>query len=685
MWQKIKTLKFSNVIFWGWLGRGKTLNYMKNSKTLYFTDEELRFLKLLAQKFPTAQAASTEIINLDAILRLPKGTEHFLTDIHGEYETFNHIIRNASGVVRKNIDEIFGKNITVNEKKQLATLIYYPEEKLELLRKNNVINDDWYYVTLLRLVRVAREASQKYTRSKVRKAMPKDFAYIIDELINETNIRKEDYIDGILQSIVTIERAPHFIVAISSFIQRLLIDRLHVIGDIFDRGPDASKVMQTILDHHSFDIQWGNHDIIWIGAASGIDAHIAEVIRFSARYENLDTLEDAYGINLFPLLTFAISHYNNDPCECFVPKSTNDKKSRDTSTRITTMMHKAISVIGWKLEGQVIKRNPKFNLEHRLLLDKINYEKGVLNLNGKEYPIKDTHFPTVDRKNPYKLTPEEAEVMDRLRFNFLNSEKLQRHINVLIGKGSMYLRYNNNLLFHGCIPMVSETEFEKFDFNGELVSGKELCDKFDRAVRRCRVNRANINAPQQDFDYCWYLWCGPCSPVFGKKKMATFERYLTDDEELHKEEQNIYFKLRDNEKTVDYILTEFELDPAKSHIINGHMPVKVIKGEKPVKANGKLFVIDGGMSKPYRKETGISGYTLIFNSTSLILVEHQPFCSKSIAIVEEIDIISSRQIITLSTNPICVGDTDIGIELRKQIDDLKNLLKAYQVGVIKEQ
>jgi len=657
---------------------------MSNSKPL-FAVEELRFLNLLAQKFPTAQSASTEIINLEAIMRLPKGTEHFLTDIHGEYETFNHILRNASGVVRKNIEVIFGKSIAASEKKQLATLIFYPEEKIESLRKQGITTDEWYYVTLFRLVQVAREASQKYTRSKVRKTMPKDFAYIIDELINETNSRKEDYIDSILQSIISVNRAVHFIIAISGFIQRLLVDRLHIIGDIFDRGPDACKVMQTISDHHSFDIQWGNHDIIWIGAASGIDAHIAEVIRFSARYENLDTLEDSYGINLFPLVTFALTHYNDDPCDCFIPKSTNALKNRDTSTRITTMMHKAISVIGWKLEGQVIKRNPKFNLKDRLLLDKINYEKGTVKINGKEYPIKDTYFPTVDPKNPYKLTTEEAEVMEKLRFNFLNSEKLQRHINVLIGKGSMYLKYNGNLLFHGCIPMVGETEFEKFDFNGELVSGKELCDKFDRTVRRCRVNRENIHAPQQDFDHCWYLWCGPCSPLFGKKKMATFERYLTDEPELHKEEQNIYFELRDNEKTCNLVLTEFGLDPEKSHIINGHIPVQVIKGEKPIKANGKLFVIDGGMSKPYRKETGISGYTLICTSTSLVIVEHQPFCSKTEAINQELDIISSRQLITLSSTPISVGDTDIGVVLRQQIDDLKKLLTAFQVGVIKEQ
>lgn len=656
---------------------------MKNTKQL-FSSEEIKFLNLLAQKFPTAQAASTEIINLEAILRLPKGTEHFLTDIHGEYETFNHVLRNASGVVRRKIDEVFGKSLSSQEKKQLATLIYYPKEKLEILENKGIINAEWYYMTLYRLIEIARNASQKYTRSKVRKAMPKDFAYIIDELINETSDRKEEYVDSIFQSIIDIDRASHFIVAISGFIQRLLIDRLHIIGDIFDRGPEAARVMEVISNHHSFDIQWGNHDIIWIGAACGIEASIAEVIRFSARYENLDTLEDAYGISLFPLLTFAITQYEKDPCTCFVPKSRKDNKNWDTTARIATMMHKAISVIGWKLEGQLIKRNPVFEMEHRLLLDKMDLEKGVLRIDGKEYALKDKLFPTIDPKDPYKLTKEEEEVVNRLRFNFLNSEKLQRHVNVLISKGGMYLRYNGNLLFHGCIPMKNEKEFETFDFSGKTESGRELCDKFDRAVRRCWVNRKNGKASQLDQDYCWYLWCGPKSPLFGKKKMATFERYLSSDKELHHEEKNTYFNLRDNETAIDFILTEFGLDPEKSHIVNGHVPVKVIKGEKPVKANGKLFVIDGGMSKAYRKETGISGYTLIYNSTSLIVVEHQPFSSQNAAINEEKDIVSDRQTIVLSIDPISVGDTDIGVELRKQIEDLRNLLTAYRVGIVKE-
>ncbi len=648
-----------------------------------FTQDEIRFLNLLGQKFPTAQAASTEIINLEAIMRLPKGTEHFLTDIHGEYETFNHVLRNASGVVRRRIDEIFGKRITEKEKMQLATLIYYPEEKLDYLKKKGLFNNEWSYVMLVRLVDVARDAAQKYTRSKVRKSMPPDFAYIIDELVNETSEKKTDYIDGILQSIINIGRARHFIIAICGFIQRLMIDRLHIIGDIFDRGPDAAKVMQRIAEHYSADVQWGNHDIIWIGAASGIDAHICEVIRFCARYENLDTLEDAYGLNLFPLLTFALSHYNDDPCEAFIPKGKADRR-HETNTRIATMMHKAISIISWKMEGQVIKRNPKFQLDHRLLLDKIDLENGTLNLHGQSYPLKDKLFPTIDPKNPYALTPEEQEVIDKLRFSFLNCEKLQQHINVLLSKGSMYLAYNSNLLFHGCIPMKDKENFATFDFNGEILQGKALCDRFDLAVRRAWVNRNNNEASQQEFDFCWYLWSGPCSPLFGKKQMATFERYLTNDEELQKEEQNPYYKFRDNEATVDLILKEFGLNPEKSHIINGHMPVKVIKGEKPIKANGKLFNIDGGMSKPYHKETGISGYTLIYNSTSLVLVEHQPFASHTQAIEEEQDIISSRQVMILSPEPISVGQTDIGLELRKQVDDLQKLMIAYRMGVVKE-
>ncbi len=662
----------------------KTPGMSNSSGKPLFSPDEVKFLSLLSQKFPTAQAASTEIINLQAIMCLPKGTEHFLTDIHGEYETFSHVLRNASGVVRRKIDEIFGKQIQEHEKAQLATLIYYPEEKLGVLGKQGVTTGEWYYMTLFRLVQVARNAAEKYTRSKVRKAMPQEFAYIIDELINELSDRKEEYVDSILQSIINIGRAPHFITAICNFIQRLLIDRLHVIGDIYDRGPDASKVMQIIADHHSVDVQWGNHDIIWIGAASGIDAHITEVVRICARYENLDTLEDSYGISLFPLLAFAIKQYQDDPCEGYIPKTAGKEMAADTNVRITTMMHKAISVIGWKIEGQIIRRNPQFHMEHRLILEKIDHKKGTLVVDGVHYELKDGRFPTVDPKDPYKLTPGEQEVIDKLRFSFLNCEKLRQHINVLISKGSMYLTYNSNLLLHGCIPMKSKEEFEAFDIDGNMVSGKELCDKFDRLVRRVWINRKNPDASQRDFDNCWYLWLGPCSPLFGKKQMATFERYLTSDKELQKEESNPYFKLRDDEEACNFILREFGLDPARSHIINGHMPVKVIKGEKPVKANGKLLVIDGGMSKPYRKETGISGFTLIYNSSSFVVVQHEPFSSRTHAIEHDDDIVSSREVIELSPKPICVGDTDIGVGMRQQVEDLQKLLTAYRVGLLKE-
>ncbi len=652
----------------------------KQNKQLMFSEEEKKYLLLLSRTFPTAQAASTEIINLEAIMTLPKGTEHFLTDIHGEYEMFSHILRNASGVVKRKIDEIFGKTITEQEKNQLATLIYYPEEKLEQLE--DATTAEWYYLNLLRLIQVARVAAKKYTRSKVRKAMPADFAYIIDELINETDYKKAEYVDSILQSIIEIDRASHFVIAICSFIQRLLIDHLHIVGDIYDRGPNAAKVMDLISNYHSFDIQWGNHDLIWIGAGCGIDSLITEVIRFSARYDNLDTIEDAYGINLMPLLAFAMKYYGNDPCKCFIPKISS--KGADTDTRIASLMAKAISIIGWKLEGQIIKRNPEFNMNHRLILDTIDVKNKTMIVEGKVCPINDDFFPTIDWNDPYKLHDDEIELMDKLRFSFLNCEKLQQHVGVLINKGSMYQRFNGNLLFHGCVPMKNEKEFQEFKINDEVVKGKALCDKFDRVVRRAWVNRHQSNPYQKDEDYCWYLWCGPCSPLFGKAKMATIERYLSTDEELYKEPGNPYFKSRDNEETCKIILAEFGLSTETSHIVNGHMPVKVIKGEKPVKANGKLIVIDGGMAKAYRKETGISGYTLIFTADSLVLVEHQPFESRTKAIEEEKDIISSRHIIVVSPTPICVGDTDNGVKLKEQVKDLKRLLLAYQLGVIKE-
>lgn len=656
---------------------------MENTNT--YSAEEIKYLSLLSQKFPNIQAVCTEIINLEAILNLPKGTEHFLTDIHGEYDTFSHILRNASGVVRRKIDQVFGHTISEKSKKLLATLIYYPDEKLDIVKKEIKPEDleNWYSVILRRLIDVARAAADKYTRSKVRKAMPPDYAYIIDELMNENPSKKEEYYDSIISTIIEIDRASHFIIEISKFIQRLLIDRLHIIGDIFDRGPYPEKVMDTLIDHHSVDIQWGNHDILWIGAAAGIKSCISTVVRISARYDNLDTLEDAYGINLLPLATFAMKFYGNDPCECFTPKINSAQSYDSLNINLVSQMHKAIAVIEFKLEGQIIQRNPDFNMESRLLLNKIDYEKGTITINGIVYELKDKSFPTIDIHDPFSLCPEEEELMEKLRFSFLNSQRLQRHIKFFFSNGSMYLVYNSNILFHSCLPLNDDGSFKSFIIEGEECHGKLLCDKFEKITRRAYLNRWQHDRCQKDLDYVWYMWCGPRSPLFGKDQMTTFERYFIEDETTHKEHLDPYYIYRDDTKVCDMILEEFGLDPANSHIINGHVPVKVKKGESPIKADGKLLVIDGGMSKPYQKVTGIAGYTLMYDSYSLILVEHHPFVSPQMAIEQELDIMSTRSLVTRQLSRIKVGDTDIGAELKSQVKDLKMLLNAYLTGIIK--
>ncbi|MGQ1908266.1 fructose-1,6-bisphosphatase [Marinifilum sp. RC60d5] len=648
-----------------------------------YSEDELRFLNLLAEKFPTVQAACTEIINLESILNLPKGTEHFLTDIHGEYETFSHVLRNASGMVRKKIDVVFQGVLSEKERRQLATLIYYPEEKLKLITNEQSDLNEWFSITLRRLIEVARVSADKYTQSKVRKAMPADFAYVIDELLNEPTAKKEKYFDCIIQSIIDVNRANQFIVAISKFIQRLLIDRLHIIGDIYDRGPFADKVMDVIHDHYSVDIQWGNHDIVWMAAATGIRASIAAVIRLSARYNNLDTLEDAYGINLMPLATFAMKAYENDPCEAFIPKNTPKENTGSTQIKLTSKMHKAIMVIEMKLAGEIIRRSPEMEMDDRLLLDQIDYEKGSITIDGRELPLNDKSFPTIDPQNPYQLTKEEEELAEKLRYSFLYCEKLQRHIKTLFSKGGTYLSYNSNLLFHGCIPLDEHAEFKELTLQGETYKGKSLCDQFDLICRRAYFNREHPERTSKDRAYMWYLWSGAYSPLFGKKKMATFERYFLDDKDAQREESNMYYKLRDDKDACARILKEFGLDPEVSHIINGHVPVKVAKGESPVKAEGKLFVIDGGMSKPYQKVTGIAGYTLIYDSYSLILAEHTSFESKQRAILDEIDIVSTRSMIEHATTRIRVGDTIIGENLRQQIQDLNRLLEAYRKGLVK--
>ncbi len=658
------------------------MNHNGNSKySQQDFEKNLKYLNLLSDKFPSIQEASTEVINLSAIMNLPKGTEHFLTDIHGEYDTFSHVLANASGVVKRKIDEVFGKTLRKKEKSLMATLIYYPKEKLELVLKNEEDTSEWFAITLQRLAKVARASASKYTRSKVRKAMPKDFAYIIDELLNESGEEKEEYFEGIINTIISIDRAEPFIIAICNFIQRLLIDRLHIIGDIYDRGPSAEKVMDRLIEHHAVDIQWGNHDIIWMGAASGNLASIANVIRISLRYNNIDTLEDAYGITMMPLATFAMKKYKNDNCDCFYPKGKTEASQLD----MIKQMHKAISIIQFKLEGQIIKRNPNFQMEDRLLLDKVDYKKGTIKIDGNTYDLLDSYFPTIDTENPYDLSPEETELMEKLSSSFKNSMRLQDHIEFLFSNGSMYLTYNSNLLYHGCVPMNEDGKFEKFEIDGAKYAGKELCDRFDRAVRNAYQRRLKPRDENQNLDYSWYLWCGPVSPLFGKQRMTTFERYFLNDKSVQKEARNDYYKLAyENEKVCDFILEEFGLDPDESHIVNGHVPVKVKKGESPIKANGKLFVIDGGMSIPYQSVTGVSGYTLIFNSYGLVLVEHKEFGTKQEAVKNEKDIISDRIFIERNAKRKQVSHTDVGKVLQAQVNDLKMLLGAFREGLIKE-
>lgn len=644
-------------------------------------EKQIKYLDLLAERFPNIQRASTEVINLEAILNLPKGTEHYLSDIHGEYETFRHVLANASGVVVRKIDDVFGKTLRKKEKSMLATLIFYPESKLELVLKQEDDINEWYGITLQRLSKVARAAASKYTRSKVRKAMPSDFAYIIDELLNESGEDKEEYYEAIINSIINIDRAEAFIIAICEFIQRLLIDRLHIIGDIFDRGPHPEKVMDRLMSYHSVDIQWGNHDIIWMGAAAGNLALIANVIRISLRYNNLDTLEDAYGINMLPLARFAMDVYSDDDCDLFKIKG----NASTSDIQLLKQMQKAISIIQFKLEGQVVKRNPHFKMNDRLVFDNVDFKKGTIKVKGKPHKLLDTKFPTVDPKDPYKLTDEESEMMAKMRSSFLNSHRLQSHVDFLFTHGSMYLKYNSNLLYHGCIPMDEDGKFQSFEIDGKKASGMKLCDNFDRAARKGYYQRNSKASDNPGLDYMWYLWCGPLSPLFGKTKMATFERYYIEDKATHKEDRNAYYKLAfSDEKYCNNILKEFGLDPKISHIVNGHVPVKVKKGESPIKANGKLFVIDGGMSIPYQTVTGVAGYTLIYNSYGLVLVEHQPFSSMADAIKDEKDIISNRVFIEANAKRKRVRDTDVGKELLEQIDDLKMLLAAFRKGLIKE-
>ena len=644
-----------------------------------YNDCLMRYLQQMSKQYKNIKEVTEEIINLQAILNLPKGTEVFLSDIHGEYGSFSHILNNGSGIIRSKIEDLFSNTISEKERRTLATLIYYPEEKLSLIKKSVDNLDEWYSLTLYRLVQVATKVSSKYTRSKVRKAMQKGFDYIIDELIHlqGESSDKDKYYKQIINSIIELKRADDFIVAISDLIKRMAIDHLHIIGDIFDRGSGARLVMDKLMNFHSLDIQWGNHDILWMAAAAGNEVCIASIIRICARYDNLNILEDDYGINIRPISTFATQTYGDDDCIEFIPKIFEYNKYSNSDKNIVAKIHKAISVIQFKLEGNLIKRHPEYEMEDRLLLDKIDYKKGTIEINNKKYKLSSNNFPTINPENPYELTDEEKEIIERLKDSVLNSEMLNRHVEFLYSKGNVYKVFNSNLLFHGCIPMDENGEFLSVDILGKQLKGKQYLDYIEEVVRKCYLERE----PKYT-DLMWFFWCSEKSPFFGKDKAATFERYFIEEKETHKENKNPYYKLINNEEICDKILQEFNLDPSESHIINGHVPVKEKDGESPIRGNGKLLVIDGGFAKSYRKQTGRAGYTLTYNSYGLMLSANEPFDSKMDAIINEKDIKYDIMVKPdVSTRKI-VADTDIGTELKKEIEGLKMLYTAYMDGIL---
>lgn len=646
--------------------------------------KELSYLEQLSEQYPTISSASAEIINLQSILNLPKSTEHFISDIHGEYDAFSHVLRNGSGAVRKKIDDVFGHTLSAEDKSALATLIYYPHEKMELIRGEQKDMDNWYKVNLYRLIEVCKTVSSKYTRSKVRKALQKDYAYIIEELITEKPevLNKEAYYEAIVNSIVELGRAEAFIEVLARLIQHLVIDHLHVLGDVYDRGQAPHLIMDRLCTYHAVDIQWGNHDIIWMGAAAGHMACVATVVRNSIRYGNLDLLEDGYGINMLPLATFAMDAYSDDPCERFVFKGVLSD-TNTTENALVRKMHKAITIIRLKLEGQMILKYPEFGMRNRLLLDKINYETGMVTIDGKEYRMMDMNFPTIDPEHPYELTAGEQEVMERLRVSFLHCEKLQRHVQFLLKKGSMYLVYNGNLLYHGCIPMNEDGSFREVNIYGSYYSGKALFDVMESYVRKAFTSK-NEDEKEKGMDMIWYIWTAPDSPLYGRSKMATFERYFLEEEELKTEPKNIYYQLIDRPEIADRILKEFGLEGGFVHIINGHVPVHRMRGESPVKSNGKVIIIDGGFSKTYRSRTGIAGYTLIYNSYGLTLNAHDPFVSPEVAVRDEVDIVSRREAVEYLERRLLVNDTDNGVKIRRRIEELKQLIAAYEEGELAE-
>ena len=656
-----------------------------------------QYLRLLGEKFPNAQSVITELINLRAILSLPKGTEHFVSDLHGESMAFIHMIKNASGVIRKKVDEIYGDTMPEEEKRALCALIYYPDERIKLIKRTlnkgktlegepqKCAMDEWYRKRLHQVVDVARAVTIKYSRSKVHKLLPNDYAYVIKELLHESSLEQKDrqnYYNAIIDAIIKTGCAEALLISISYFIHSMTIDVLHIVGDIFDRGPRPAKIMDVLATVRDYDIQWGNHDIEWMGAMAGNLALMATVLRVSIRYANIETLEEEYGINLLPLANFAMETYGNDPCTIWQTKDFENNPRLTRSAQLMAKMHKAISIIQFKLEGQTVLRHPEWNMSHRALLDKIDFNKGTITLQNKTYPLLDTNLPTLNSNDPYALSQDEQDLMNQLSRSLRKSEKMQRHLKMLYEHGSLYLVRNGFLLYHAAIPLNADGSFTEADVCGQRVSGKDLMDRTDAVIRRAYYGEGKEK--EEALDYMLYLWQGEHSPLYNKDRMTTFERYFIADKQAHEEKKGAYFTLSDKEHICENILKEFNLNPATGRIINGHVPVRTIKGETPIRANGKRFVIDGGFSKPYQEKTGIAGYTLIYNSHGIQLVEHESFESREQAILSGSDIHSRTLLQDFSGRRIRVRDTDRGKKLLQQIQYLEQLLHAYRTGLIRE-
>lgn len=653
-----------------------------------------RYLRLLSERFPNADAVTTELINLQAILSLPKGTEHFVSDLHGASSAFIHMIKNASGVIRRKVDDFYGSTISEEEKRALCALIYYPDERIRLVQQHGLAAEalpmtaptmeDWYCRRIHQTLDITRSVSGKYSRSKVRKMLPKKFAYIIEELLHESSIERDRtrYFQSIVDAIMATGCADQLLIAISYLIHSLATDTWHIVGDIFDRGPGAPKIMEVLSTVRDYDVQWGNHDIAWMGAFAGNWAMIATVLRVSIRYANIETLEEGYGINLLPLANFAMETYGSDPCTVFQTKDFENNPRLTRSAQLMAKMHKAISIIQFKLEGQTILRHPEYQMDDRLFLDKIDYDAGIVQVAGQFYPITDRFLPTINPDDPYALSQEEHELMEQLARSFRKSEKMQEHLRMLYQHGSLYLVRNGFLLYHAAIPLNDDGSFMEVDVCGKRVKGKALMQRIDHVVRQAYFGQAQEKADA--LDYMLYLWCGYGSPLYHKDKMSTFERYFIGVPELEYERKGAYYTLADQPAICDMILREFGLDPNEGRIINGHIPVRTIKGETPMRADGKRFVIDGGFSKPYQEKTGISGYTLIYNSHGIQLVEHEKFESPEQATISGSDIHSRIQLEDFTHHRILVRDTDRGRELIRMVEDLQQLLQAYHRGLIEE-